>query len=607
VYQIWHDAPGWTHPGDNNTRNPQDLRDVYRFTKRVAEHYKGRVAAWEVWNEPDIGFWPDLGDTFAGLQKAAYLGFKAGDPDLPVLQGSFCRGYCAFDESLFESGLAEYFDIFNWHIYAPPAAYRGVLSRYLELLERYKCADRPVWLSEAGIRLEADEPDGELSADLERLQAEFVPKSFASSLAAGVDRHFFFVYPFYLENGVQFGALHKDLSPRPGFVAIAAALDALGDARYLGKYEVGTDKVTILAFDSGEGVVLVAWADEGASVDLDLGTDGFTLSDEIGRRTPATSPGGKYTAELTSAPVYLMGLGDAAKEHLTGEVRPEGKLPRNAPSPVVVRGQAKTAQLDKTDNCYLIDKDAFDYQVEVCNLSETTAAAGKVALELPEGWVAEPASFEAGLEPMGRVVQMVRVTPGKPAGQLMKLRVFPTFEGTNAQPSMSYFRFDPTRLTPTASKDLELNEPGKWRSNISGNGSMETTAGAEGGVHFEVKFTGPGDRWCYPMVPFDPPADFSQYDGISFDFRCAPEDKMSVRLQVTESPASNYLNEACQGSSEWRTVSCMFRNMGWGSFSPPDANGKLDTDAIRNLLIGLNTGEDAVWLEVRNVQLVRYW
>jgi len=160
VYQIFHDSPAWTHPDHPKSRNPQDLRDAYRFAKRLAKHYKGRVQAWEVWNEPDIFFWPDLGDTFAGLQKAAYLGYKAGDADLPVLLGSFCRGLCDFDESLFEAGIADYFDIFNWHIYAPPAHYAATLRRYLGLLERYHCEGRPAWLTEAGIRLKATRSGG---------------------------------------------------------------------------------------------------------------------------------------------------------------------------------------------------------------------------------------------------------------------------------------------------------------------------------------------------------------------------------------------------------------------------------------------------------------
>lgn len=608
VYQIWHDSPGWTRPGKEGSRNPDDLRDVYRFARRVAERYKGSVEAWEVWNEPDIGFWPDLGDTFAGLQKAAYLGFKAGDPDLPVLQGSFCRGYCAFDEHLFEAGLADYFDIFNWHIYASPGAYAGVLGPYLELLERYDCADRPVWLTEAGIRLVADEPEGELSADLERLQAEFVPKSFAASLAAGVDRHFFFVYPWYLENGVQFGSLRKDLSPRPGFIAIAAALDLLGEARYLGRYDTGDEGATIEAFDSGDGVVLVAWASEGTVVELDLGIDSFVLADEIGRRRQMEARDGKYTLELGAAPVYIAGLPAEVNSRLTGAARPEGKLPTNVPSPVVVRGQARVAELDKGADCYLVGSAAFDYNVEVYNFSEAKPARGSVRLEVPAGWSCEPAAFEATLEPMGRMVQTVRITPGPAHGEAVRVRSIPTFEDTETMPCVSGFRFDVSRIEPTRALDLGLEDPAKWQTNVSGNGTMETVAGAEGGVRFNVRFTAQGDRWCYPRVDFDPPADFSAYDGISFEYRCGPDPaKVTPRIQVTESPGSNYLTDAFAGSGEWRKQAYLFRNMSWGSFSPPDPNGKLDTDAILHLLVGLNTSVDDVWLEVRNVQMVRYF
>ena len=58
--------------------------------------------------------------------------------------------------------------------------------------------------------------------DDERRQAAFIAQSYATSLFAGVQRHFFFILGNYIENEVQFGLLRHDHTPRPGYVALAA-------------------------------------------------------------------------------------------------------------------------------------------------------------------------------------------------------------------------------------------------------------------------------------------------------------------------------------------------------------------------------------------------
>lgn len=607
VYQIFHDSPAWSHAGKKNTRNPADLRDAYAFAKRLAEHYKGRVAAWEVWNEPDIFFWPDLSDTFAGLQKAAYLGLKAGDPTLPVLIGSFCRGHCAFDENLFDAGIRDYFDVFNWHIYALPDAYPATLCRYLELLKRHGCDERPVWLTEAGIRLRATQPDGELNAADERRQADFIPKSFAYSLAAGTDRHFFFVLPYYLENGIQFGALRRDLSPRPGFIAIAAAVDILGEARFLGFLATQEKEgFTAIAFHSGRDRVAVVWANAPREVELPVAAERVVVANCVGRRRECAAPGGRLKLAIGPSPQYVIGIGDQAVRGLRSTPRPEGKLPRNQPAPIVLRGQAQVPTLDKDSDSYVIGDEPFAYAVEAVNFGDKPVA-GRVVLELPSGWRAEPGEAKVSLEPMGRFVGEFRVTPGAVALGPQRILVRPAFEGATPAPAVSSFRFDLARVKPTKELGLGLDDPARWHKNISGNGTMELAAGKEGGVRFEATFTAAGDRWCYPRADFGRPMDFSAYHGIAFEFRCHADDEATtVRLQLIEPNGACYLTTTgWKARKDWTRATAVFADLTWGSYSPKDPNGALDLKAVRALMLGLNTPRDSAWLEVRGIRLVR--
>jgi hypothetical protein len=154
--------------------------------------------------------------------------------------------------------------------------------------------------------------------------------------------------------------------------------------------------------------------------------------------------------------------------------------------------------------------------------------------------------------------------------------------------------------------DLGLDKPAVWRENISGNGTMSIRAGGEGGPLFEIEFTGSGDRWCYPRVDFPSPRDFSNYHGISFDYRCDADDEATgVRLQLIEAGGSAYFTTGgWKATKSWRRAACFFDGLSWGSFSPRDTDGALDTKAIRALLIGINTIRDKVSLEIRKVRLV---
>lgn len=49
------------------------------------------MTVWEFWNEPDIGFAPEGAWDYAAALKSAYLGFKAGDPELTVAPGGYAR------------------------------------------------------------------------------------------------------------------------------------------------------------------------------------------------------------------------------------------------------------------------------------------------------------------------------------------------------------------------------------------------------------------------------------------------------------------------------------------------------------------------------------
>jgi hypothetical protein len=130
ILQVSHDTPPWARSpaldGDRaGGRFPRDLRDSYAFCKAMAQRYRGRVLAWEPWNEANV---PDFGghtvDEMCSLQKAAYWGIKRGDPHMTVCWNVLAGpGDDKLSEGVLRNEAWNYFETYNIHTYSPPDTY----------------------------------------------------------------------------------------------------------------------------------------------------------------------------------------------------------------------------------------------------------------------------------------------------------------------------------------------------------------------------------------------------------------------------------------------------------------------------------------------------
>lgn len=118
--------PFWSQPHDElrDNRPPEDLADFGDFCGVMAERYRGRIAAYQVWNEPNLsrewGDQPPDPAAYTELLKVCYQAIKAADPqaivvsaglaptgtDLPLAMpdGDFLQG-------MYAAGAADYFDV----------------------------------------------------------------------------------------------------------------------------------------------------------------------------------------------------------------------------------------------------------------------------------------------------------------------------------------------------------------------------------------------------------------------------------------------------------------------------------------------------------------
>ena len=142
--------------------DPADYADALAF---LVERYGSRVAAWEVWNEPNQDAFfkaPDQAAAYAALLRAAYPAAKAADPRATVVGGSLAEADHKFTERLYENGVKGHFDAWAIHPYAGDKSplnpgdddylaasfVRGVPAVRAVMLRNGD--DKPLWLTEFG-------------------------------------------------------------------------------------------------------------------------------------------------------------------------------------------------------------------------------------------------------------------------------------------------------------------------------------------------------------------------------------------------------------------------------------------------------------------------
>lgn len=98
--------------------NPQDYADMARW---VTARYGTRLAALEVWNEPNPSqdFWKssDPAGDYVKLVKATYPAAKAGNADVPVLAGALAAADVPFLQQLYADGMKGSYDGISVHPY----------------------------------------------------------------------------------------------------------------------------------------------------------------------------------------------------------------------------------------------------------------------------------------------------------------------------------------------------------------------------------------------------------------------------------------------------------------------------------------------------------
>jgi len=151
AYDNW-----WIHPDQrmHNYIPPEWLPDFLNYVRRTVEHFKGRVDAWCVWNEPNVRrFWKGTVDEYTELTRQAADAIKETDSDVIVLGGAFNRNVTGLPKKminkLFESGAMKNVDAAAFHPYEISANRAEKLyEQFKKMVNQYGYDE--IWVTEIG-------------------------------------------------------------------------------------------------------------------------------------------------------------------------------------------------------------------------------------------------------------------------------------------------------------------------------------------------------------------------------------------------------------------------------------------------------------------------
>lgn len=260
-------APAGSDPDEFHVP-PEDPADFAAYAGAAAARFAGRVGAYEIWNEPNLGFrfWQPHEDPVAYgellVQSAAAI--RQADPTAQVVLGGLIYhpvlspGAEVFLEDMYYyhwERLAASFDVFAFHPYTlypprvPPevddpvtgeVAAARMVARLRAVMAHYGDPGKPIWVTEVGWATLPDEVGG-LPLPDEELQARWMVRSLLGLAGAGVERWFWFTLndgPFYASYPPEdaFGLWRYDdpsdgfaPEPKPGWIALTALLQLAGD------------------------------------------------------------------------------------------------------------------------------------------------------------------------------------------------------------------------------------------------------------------------------------------------------------------------------------------------------------------------------------------
>lgn len=267
--------------GEYSKYIPDDLNKSYSFWKQAAKAFDGIVDNWEIFNEVDLGgavSSSDSPDLYSSFMKASAVGIadaQTTNKTTASVQGAAARmnGTSEYLNILMMNDVLDYSLCDNTHEHISAEnkekqyyPFSGIdnIKEHIKAQKNHS-ASAPIWVTEAGIAIQNTQ-NRNFTLSEQMTQAKYLVTSAVESIAAGTDKHFFFIGPCYDEDERAWGMTSRGtLYPYmyASLAAQSAMTDLLGKGEFLGEVEHLSSDVSGYSFYNGTDTVYVLWSENG--------------------------------------------------------------------------------------------------------------------------------------------------------------------------------------------------------------------------------------------------------------------------------------------------------------------------------------------------------
>lgn len=300
-----------------------------QFGKAAAEHYKGKVSDFNVYNEFNgTGFNNGACGTSAAcyvqMLQAMYGPIHEGNPDANVIGPIPSTIDDNWNNAFFAANGIKYMDTFATNVYGyaleganTPPERTLLVSKLPALVQQVKqeAGDRhvPVWITENGWPTYA-------AASTEQQQADNLVRAQVLARAAGVD-----VFSWYsaMDDGTDpnnrehhFGLFRQPVdgvvgvAPKPGAVTNAVLIRAVTGKGIEARESLGSDTAYSYPYTGGGSTTRVMWSTGSESAALNT-TQPLIVTNEYGATKTVNPTNGKIILTLNGSPIYVTGEVDS--------------------------------------------------------------------------------------------------------------------------------------------------------------------------------------------------------------------------------------------------------------------------------------------------------
>ncbi len=322
----WASSDGSPNGVPKNLYLPYNHPDNYwgQFTRQLAEHYKGRIDNWIIWNEVDIsggewGTWSGTTADYVQLLKVAYLSIKSANPQAKVLPfgAAWWYDYGSTIGRMLDLIAADpdakkydgFMDAGNLHLYSRSNDIPRVVGWYRDQLKA-RGLEKPIWVGETNA-VPYDDPNWPASkanfrASLDE-QASYVVQAFATYLALGVEKvsvNRMTDGTDFEAGGEPFGLLRNDGTARPALTAFQVATKYFRDVYEGELFPTEPNGLARAVLKNRlDEVVTVVWNMKPVDIDVAIPatTDHALRVTKYGEASTVLANNGQYPLTLTAA------------------------------------------------------------------------------------------------------------------------------------------------------------------------------------------------------------------------------------------------------------------------------------------------------------------